>query len=181
MKKLIIILCLGLLVSCDNNDDELIREQQEKMVAEQPIENPFFSEGSMAETEVSDAELREFVLLNMEFGKIQAEAQQKIIEIIRDEDLSTDSYNSISNALNMRFSVDDSSFSGSDLEKFEKAKERITVVEEEVDGKIESEIDQSNFTMDRFLDLNVAANYNEEIKERAREMALNIISEEGQD
>lgn len=179
MKKLIILLCLGLLIACENDgDDELIREQQEKMVAEQPIENPFFGEGPKADIEVSDEELREFVMLNMEFGKIQAEAQQNIVEILRDEELSTDSYNSMSNALNMGFSLDDNNFSESDLEKFDRAKERITVIEVEVDEKIESEIEQSNFTMDRFMDLNVAANYNEEVKERAREMAISITLDE---
>tara|TARA_R100001143_G_scaffold63603_1_gene73660 strand:- start:7842 stop:8384 length:543 start_codon:yes stop_codon:yes gene_type:complete len=180
MKKLIVLLCLGLLVACEK-DDEAIRAQQERMVAEQPITNPFFGEGPMADIEVSDEELREFVLLNMDFGRIQAEARQKIIDILREEELSTDSYNSISHALNMNFTLDEYNFSESDLEKFDIAKERISEVEEEVDEKIESEIEQSNFTMDRFLDLNVAANHNIEIMERAREMALKLTIDDGQD
>ena len=177
MKKLLILLCLGLLVAC-GDDEESIREQQERMVAEQEIKNPFFGEGPMADIEVTDAELREFVLLNMGFGKIQAEAQQKMIDILRDEDISTDDYNSISHALSMGFSLDDYDFSESDIEKFDRAKERIVALQEEVNEKIESAIAESDFTMDRFLDLNVAANHNVEIMERAREMALNITLDE---
>lgn len=173
MKKLLILLCLGLLIACES-DDESYGEQQEETVAEQRSENPFYGEGPMADIEVSDRELREFVLLNMDFGKIQAEAQQKIIEILREEDLSTDDYNSISHALSMGFSLDDYNFSDSDLEKFDRAKEKISEIEEEVSEKIESEIEQSDFTMDRFLDLNVAVNHNVEVMERAREIALSL-------
>lgn len=176
MKKLLILLCLGLMVSC--GDDEAISEQQERMVAEQEIKNPLLGEGPMSDIEVTDEELREFVLLNMEFGRVQADAQQEIIEILRDEDLSTDDYNSISHALSMGFSLDDYDFRESDIEKFDRAKERITVLQEEVSEKIESAIVESNFTMDRFLDLNVAANHNVEIMERTREMAMNITLEE---
>lgn len=174
------LLCLVLFIACES-DDEALREQQERMVAEQPIENPFFGEGPVADIEVSDGELREFVLLNMEFGKIRVEAHQEMIEILRDEDLSADHYDLISNSLRMGLSLDDSDFSESDLEKFEGAKERITVVQEEVDEKIESGIEQSNFNMERFLELNVAANHNLEIKERAREMAVAITLEGEQD
>lgn len=173
MKKPIILLCLGLLVACES-DDKLIKEQQEKMVAEQPIENPFFGEGAMAEIEVSDGELKQFVLLNIEFGRYRVEAHQKIIAILRDEDISMESYNSITSALSMGFTLDDNNFSESDLQKYDRAKERISVVQEEVDDKIESKIQQSDFSMDRFMDLNVAANHNIEIMERAREIALNI-------
>lgn len=176
MKKLLLLLCLGLFVACEN-DDESYREQQERMVAEQRIENPFFGEGPMADIEVSDAELREFVSLNIDFGRIQANAQQKMIEILRDEDVSTDDYNSISHALSMGFSLDDYNFSESVLEKFNSAKQKISDLQEEVNEKIDSEIEQSNFTMDRFLDLNVAANHNVEIMERAREMAMKITLE----
>ena len=176
MKKLLILLCLGLMVSC--GDDEAISDQEERMVAEQEIKNPLLGEGPMSDIEVTDEELREFVLLNMEFGRVQADAQQEIIEILRDEDLSTDDYNSISHALSMGFSLDDYDFSESDIEKFDRAKERIVALQEEVSEKIESAIVESNFTMDRFLDLNVAANHNVEIMERTREMAMNITLEE---
>lgn len=176
MKKLIIVVCLGLLVACES-DEDAIREQQERMVAEQNIENPFFGEESMTDIEVSDEELRQFVLLNIEFGRIRAEAHQKIIEILNDEEFTTDSYQVMTNAKDMGFVLDDYNFSESDLQKYERASERITAVEEEVDEKIDAKIQQSDFTMDRFLDLNVAANHNPEISERAREIAINISRE----
>lgn len=173
MKKLIVLLCLGIFIACSNKE-ESADSQQDFTELEQRNMNPFLGEGPMADIEVSDEELKRFVLVNMEFGRIQAEAQQEIINILREEELSMDTYNSISHAVDMGFSLDDYNFSETDLEKFDVCFQRISEVKAEMDEKFEAGIRDANFSTERFLDLNTAAQYNIEVMERARNMALNM-------
>lgn len=175
MKKLIVLLCLGLLIACSKK--ESAESQQDFSGLERPEVNPFLGEGPMADIEVSDEELKRFVMVSIEFGRIQAESQQKIIDILREEEMSMDTYNSISHAIDMGFSLDDYNFSDSDMEKFDICFQRISVVKEEMDEKFEAGIKDANFTTERFLDLNTAAQYNVEVMQRARDMAMNLSEE----
>lgn len=173
MKKLIVLLCLGCFIACSSNEESA--ESQENFTeAERPDVNPFLGEGPMADIEVSDEELERFVLINIEFGRIQAEAQQEIIDILNEEEMSMDTYNSISHAIDMGFSLDDYNFSDSDLEKFDICYQRISEVQNRMDEKFEAGIEEANFTVERFMDLNTAAQYNIEVMQRAREMAINL-------
>jgi hypothetical protein len=176
MKKLIVLLCLGLFIAC-SSEDKSAESQQDFSGLERPDVNPFLGEGPMADIEVSDEELKRFVMVSIEFGRIQAESQQKIIDILREEELSMDTYNSISHAIDMGFSLDDYNFSDTDMEKFDISFQRISEVKEEMDEKFEAGIKDANFTTERFLDLNTAAQYNIEVMQRARDMAMNLSEE----
>lgn len=172
MKKLFVLFCLAFFIACSSDDSA--ESQQDYSELERPTVNPFLGEGPMADIEVSDEELMRFVLLNIKFGRMQAEAQQEIIDILNEEEMSMDTYNSISHAIDMGFSLEDYNFSDSDLEKFDICFQRISEVKDRMDEKFEAGIEEANFSVERFLDLNTAAQYNIEVMQRAREIVTNL-------
>ena len=162
-----------LIMGCNDDDTENLREMQERAVAGQQIENPYFSTPPMQDIEVDDEELKRFVNLGISLGRIQAEARQEMMDLLRENEMSVDVYNSIHHALSMGFSLDDYDFSEEDIEKYHQLAVLMSEVEQNVDSKFENAISQAGFSEDRFLDLNIAMQHNMELMERARELIMN--------
>lgn len=170
MKKFILlVLMFSLIVGCGNGSDE-DEALQERMVTNQPIENPFFQESLEYDIEVEDDELLRFVNLNIRLGRIQAEAQQSMMDVLNEKDLTIGAYTAMVQTVNMGDSDEDSAFSLDDIEKYEEVKILITEIEIEVDEKFESAIAESGFSDERFIDLNVAVQQNRELMMRSQEL-----------
>ena len=170
---LIIILFMTVILATGCNDEsESLEKLQERAVASQQIENPYFSTPPMNEIEVDDEELIRFVNLGVSLGRIQAEARQQMMEVLNDNELSVDDYSSIRHAKSMGFSLDDYNFSDEALEKFEVVAKLIDEIEQDVDSRFESSIADAGFSQERFLDLNIAMQHNMELMERSKELLM---------
>ncbi len=160
------------LISGCNGESESLEQLQERAVASQQIENPYFSAPHLSDIDVDDEELTRFVNLGISLGRIQAEARQQMMDLLNEKDLSVDVYSSIRHAKSMGFSLDDYNFSDEDLEKFEVVAYLIDEIEQDVDSKFESAISNAGFSQERFLDLNIAMQHNMELMERSREIIM---------
>lgn len=155
-----------------NGESESLEQLQERAVASQQIENPYFSTPPLSDIEVDDEELIRFVNLGVSLGRIQAEARQQMMNVLNEKEFSVDVYSSIRHAKSMGFSLDDYNFSEEDLEKFEVVAKLIDEIEQDVDSKFESAIADAGFSQERFLDLNIAMQHNMELMERSRELLI---------
>ena len=162
---------LILLPGC-NDDSETLRERQDRAVANQQIENPFFETPPMHDIEVDDEELLRFVNLGISLGRIQADTRQEMLDLLREKELSIDVYNSINHALSMKFSLDDYNFSEEDIEKYYVVADRVAEINQTVDSKFENAISQAGFSEERFLDLNIAMQHNMELMERSKDLLM---------
>lgn len=167
---ILLVLTLSLIVGCGNGSDEDEAALQEKMVANQPMENPFVQESPEYDIEVEDEELLQFVNLNIRLGKIQAEAQQSMMDVLNEQELTIEAYTAMVQTVNKGDSVEDSAFSLDDIDKYEEVKTRITEIEQKVDEKFESAIAESGFSDERFVELNVAVQQNRELMMRSQEL-----------
>lgn len=174
--RLLIIITLSFILlihfSGCNDDSEAMRESQERAVANQQIENPFFASPPMQDIEVDDEELLRFVNLGISLGRIQAEARQEMLDLLNEKELSVDVYNSINHALSMGFSLDDYDFSEANIEKYYEVAERMTEIEQSIESRFETAISQAGFSEERFLDLNIAMQHNMELMERSKNLLM---------
>lgn len=161
-----------ILISGCNDESETLEQRQERAVANQQIENPFFSSNPMGDIEVDDEELLRFVELGISLGKIQTEARQDMVDLLNEKELSVDTYNSIHHARSLGNSLDDYDFSDEDLEKYKAIAELIIQMEQDVEEKFETAISRAGFNQERFLELNIAMQHNMELMERSKKLLM---------
>lgn len=161
----LIAILTAFLIGCQGDRD------MQQTAQDQSIEqDPFQQQQPMAETDVSDDELEKFVEVNVEFRDVQMEAQQEMMTVLEDEDLSAEAYNQIAQGRQMGQADEDLNVSAEDLEKFESASETIAGMEEELDAEFEDAIADAGMTMERFQEINMAIQQNPELMQRAQQM-----------
>jgi len=140
--------------------------------AEQPMQDPdpFQQEQQMADIDVSDEELERFIDVTIELQEGQMEAQQNMITIVEDEGLTVDSYNEIAQGMQMGQSQEELEVSDEDMEKYETITDLIAEIERELDADLEEVINEAGMSMDRFQQINMALQQDQELLQRAQEM-----------
>ena len=138
--------------------------------ADQPMQDPFQQEQQMADIDVSDEELERFIDVTIELQEGQMEAQQDMITIVEDEGLTVDSYNEIAQGMQMGQTQEELEVSDEDMEKYETITDLIAAIERELDADLEEVINESGMSMDRFQQINMALQQDQELLQRAQEM-----------
>lgn len=138
--------------------------------ADQPMQDPFQQEQQMADVDVSDEELERFIDVTIELQEGQMEAQQNMITIVEEEGLTVDSYNEIAQGIQMGQTQEELEVSDEDMEKYEAITDLIADIEQDLDAELEEVINESGMSMDRFQQINMALQQDQELLQRAQEM-----------
>jgi len=174
-KFISIFLFAALLIGCQNESTP------EQTAADQPMQDPFQQEEQMVDIEVSDDELQQFIDITIEFQEGQMEAQQEMIGIVEDEGMTVDSYNEIAQGMHMGQAQDELEVSESDMEKYNAITELIDEIERELDSEMEDILADAGMSMDRFQQINMALQQDQELLQRAQEMMQEaMMQEQGQ-
>lgn len=95
-----------------------------------------------------------------------------MLAIVDEEGLDVQTYNVIAEARFNEQSDDQIDVSAEDLEKFEKASEKVEVVQKEVEGEMVKAIEAEGMDMDRFMEINMAMQQDEELQQRVQQMMM---------
>lgn len=157
-------------VGCENDStaDEVppqdeMQEDMQRQIQEQMQQQAI-------DIDVSDEELQLFVDVSMQAQEVQAEAQQEMLAIVEEEGIDVDTFNQIAQALQMGQSRDEIDVESEDMENFDKASESIDVIGQAMEGKLISAVESEGMEMDRFQELNMAIQQDQQLQQRAQQM-----------
>lgn len=120
--------------------------------------------------EVSDEELELFIDASMNAQTVQMQSQQEMIAIVDEEGIEVNTYNEIMQAQQMGQSPEDIGVSESDLEKFERANEKIQEVEVRMERDLAQAVEDEGMEMERFQEINMAIQQDPELQQRAQQI-----------
>ena len=124
--------------------------------------------------EVSDEELELFIDASMNAQTVQMQSQQEMIAIVDEEGIEVNTYNEIMQAQQMGQSPEDIGVSESDLEKFERAREKIQEVEVRMERDLAQAVEDEGMEMERFQEINMAIQQDPELQQRAQQLIQEI-------
>ena len=124
--------------------------------------------------EVSDEELELFIDASMNAQTVQMQSQQEMIAIVDEEGIEVNTYNEIMQAQQMGQSPEDIGVSESDLEKFERASEKIQEVEVRMERDLAQAVEDEGMEMERFQEINMAIQQDPELQQRAQQLIQEI-------
>lgn len=140
-----------------------------------------FQPGQSAQSiDVSDEELKLFTEVSMVAQEIQRESQQEMLAIVDEEGLDVQTYNLIAEARFNEQTDDEIDVSSENLEKFESASEKVEVVQKEVEGEMVAAIEAEGMDMDRFMEINMAIQQDQELQQRVQQMMMQGMQQQGQ-
>lgn len=170
MLKYILSVVLALSMLACGSDQET--QAPDQNAPDQQAQQQFQPDQSAPNIEVSDEELELFTEVSMVAQEIQRESQQEMLAIVDEEGLDVQTYNVIAEARFNEQSDDQIDVSAEDLEKFEKASEKVEVVQKEVEGEMVKAIEAEGMDMDRFMEINMAMQQDEELQQRVQQMMM---------
>ncbi|MEX0680337.1 MAG: DUF4168 domain-containing protein [Balneolales bacterium] len=131
--------------------------------------------------EVTDDELQVFVDASMQAQQIQMESQMEMIAIVEEEGLDVETYNEILQSRQMGQSDDEIEVESEEIEKFETASELVGAIEQEMEGKLISAIEEEGLELDRFQQIFVAIQSSPELQQKMQQMIQETqMQQEGQ-
>ena len=155
------------MIGCGNGDvaDEMPPDPQQ-----QPAPDGMAPEGPVAEVDISDEELHEFIDASMNAQQIQQESQQEMLAIADDEGIDVNTYNEIMQAQQMGQSTEELDVSDDDVRRYEAAQERIQEVEEGMENLFAQAIEESGMSMERFQEINMAVQQDPQLQQQLQMM-----------
>ncbi|PKD44614.1 DUF4168 domain-containing protein [Rhodohalobacter barkolensis] len=169
----VIALALSML-ACQSEQSEQGEAMTEQAPQEQQgeMQGQFDQQQAAPQVEVTDEELEEFVDVSTVAQEIQMEAQTDMVTVVEDEGLDVETYNVIAEARYNGQSDEELDVSADDLEKFDSASDRIGEMEEELDEKMAEAIEAEGMDMERFMELNMALQQDQELQQRVQQMMM---------
>jgi len=125
-----------------------------------------------ADIDVSDDELSQFVDSAIRTQEIQMDIQEDMIAIVEEEGIDVQTYNMIAEADQMGQSRDEIDVSSDDIDRYENASGRIMEVEREMESDMESAIEESGLSIDRFQEINMAIQQDMQLQQRVQEILM---------
>jgi len=165
MTKYISIIIVALsFIACQSDS------QQEQTTPDQSMQQDQMQQQQPAtDIDMSDDELEQFVEISTELQGVQMESQQEMVAIVENEDLSLEIYNQIAESRDMGQSDEDIDVSSEELEKFERASEKISDIGTEIEAEMDERIEDYEMTRERFQEINLAMQQDPELQRRAQE------------
>ncbi len=116
----------------------------------------------------SDKELKEFIDVNKEVAKVQQESQGKMINAIEDEGLDVNTFNEImSSQQNQEQSIN---VPDGDLDKFDKAVEKVMVIQQNMESEVSSAIVESGMEVEKYEEIMLAYQYSPVVQEKVHKL-----------
>lgn len=155
-------------------------QNSEQNTPDQQAQQQFQPGQSAQNIDVSDEELKLFTEVSMVAQEIQRESQQEMLAIVDEEGLDVQTYNLIAEARFNEQSDDEIDVSSEDLENFESAFEKVEVVQKKVEGEMIAAIEAEGMDMDRFMEINMAMQQDQELQQRVQQMMMQGMQQQGQ-
>lgn len=178
MLKYILSVALALTMLACGADQET--QESEQNAPEQQTQQQFQPGQSAADIEVSDEELEKFTEVSMVAQEIQRSSQQEMLAIVEEEGLDVQTYNVIAEARFNDQSDDEIDVSAEDLEKFDTASEKVEEIQQQVEGEMAESIEAEGMTMNRFMEINIALQQDQELQQRVQQMMMQNMQQQAQ-
>lgn len=147
---------------------------------DQQAQQQFQPNQSAPNIEVSDEELETFTEVSMVAQEIQSASQQEMLTIVEEEGLDVDTYNIIAESRFNEQSDDQLDVSAEDIENFDAASARVEEIQQEVEGDMAEAVEAEGMEMDRFMEINMAMQQDQELQQRVQQMMMQNMQQEGQ-
>lgn len=149
--------------ACQNNEGEQEQSESgqsmgEQMQPQQPVD-----------TDVSDRELDQFVEATIRAQEIQIKSQNEMASRVEDEGISVERFNEIAEAQQKGQSEDEIGATSDEMDSFEKAMEAIQELNQEVQPEVEKAIEDEGISMNRFQEINMAIQQDQELQQQVRQ------------
>jgi len=168
------------LIGCQGEDsaDQPKPQQQAQQPNQQNQQNPMGQMQQQApDVDLTDKEAEKFVDAAMNVQEIQMQNQQKMVGIIEDEGLDIETFRKIARLTQTGKSTDD--ISDSNMEKFESANESIQQAQGDVQKKIPEAIKEAGMEVQRFQEISMAAQQDDELRKQIQEKIQNRMGQQG--
>ena len=124
----------------------------------------------------STSELQVFIEANREASVVQQKGQGKMISAIEEEGLDVNTFNTIMNA--KQNPQEDVQVSDGDLQKFDKAVEKVTVIQQNLEVEVAHAIENAGMEVDKYEEIMLAYQSSPKVQEKVHKM-LNEGAEPG--
>ncbi|MFW6347253.1 MAG: DUF4168 domain-containing protein [Cyclonatronaceae bacterium] len=125
----------------------------------------------MPDIEVSDDEMRNFVEVTMDAQEVQNEAQGEMIELVEESGMSVDRFNEILSGMQEGNSQEDMDVDDEEMENFDSVIEELEVIQQGVEEKITTKIEENDMEVERFQEINMALQMSPELQEKYQSIA----------
>ncbi|MDR9419951.1 DUF4168 domain-containing protein [Gracilimonas sp.] len=133
-----------------------------------------------ADIEVSDEELEKFAEVSIAAQQIQMQSQQEMMTIIQEEELDVQTYNIIAESRFNGQSDDSLDVTEEQLEKFDSASTKVEDVQQRVEGEMMETIENEGMDTDRFMEINMALQQDQELQQRVQQIMMQNMQQQGQ-
>lgn len=165
-----IILLAFTFAACQSDEGDSVTEQAP---SDDPMQEQFQQQQPpTSDIEVSDDELMKFVEVSSIAQEVQMESQTEMVGIVEDEGLDVDTYNQIAEAQESGQSDEELDVSAEDRENFDRATEAIAEIGQEMEGKMASAIEEEGMEMERFMEINMALQQDQNLQQRIQQMMM---------
>ncbi|MBD3615265.1 MAG: DUF4168 domain-containing protein [Gracilimonas sp.] len=178
MLKYILSITIALTMLACSSDQEA--QEPGQNTDDQQAQQQFEPNQPAPEIEVSDEELEQFTEVSMVAQEIQMGSQQEMLAIVEEEGLDVETYNVIAEARFNDQSDEELDVSSDDLEKFDAASEQIELIQQDVEDKMAEAVEAEGMEMDRFMEINMALQRDQELQQRVQQMMMEKMQEETQ-
>lgn len=164
--------------ACQSDQGDPVTEQAP---SDDPMQEQFQQQQPPSlELEVSDDELMKFVEVSSVAQEVQMESQTEMVGVVEDEGLDVDTYNQIAEAQQSGQSDEELDVSAEDQEKFERATEAIAEIGQEMEGKMAAAIEEEGMEMERFMEINMALQQDQNLQQRIQQMMMGEQQQQGE-
>lgn len=178
MLKYILSVTLALSMLACGSDQET--QAPEQNAPDQQGQQQFQPDQSAPSIDVSDEELEKFTEVSMVAQEIQRSSQQDMLTIVEEEGLDVETYNVIAEARFNEQSDDEIDVSSEDIEKFDAASERVEEIQQDVESEMAEAVEAEGMEMDRFMEINMAMQQDQELQQRVQQMMMQGMQQQGQ-
>lgn len=116
----------------------------------------------------STGELQVFVEANREASAVQQQGQGKMISAIEEEGLDVNTFNTIMNA--KQNPQEDVQVSDGDLQKFDKAVEKVMVIQQNLEAEVAHAIENAGMEVDKYEEIMLAYQSSPKVQEKVHKI-----------
>ena len=117
-------------------------------------------------SEVSDEEVEMFASAINDFGPIQVEAQEKMAEAVEEEDISFERFQQMMMAMQNPQLAEQVNITDEEMAKLQTLQPTLMEIQSEADEKMIEKIEESGMTVERFQQINMGVQQDEELRAR---------------
>ncbi len=116
----------------------------------------------------STGELQVFIEANREASAVQQQGQGKMISAIEEEGLDVNTFNTIMNA--KQNPQEDVQVSDGDLQKFDKAVEKVMVIQQNLEAEVAHAIENAGMEVDKYEEIMLAYQSSPKVQEKVHKI-----------